>query len=649
MWLPNVVDQFYYTIKLKKIRLETKIIFITGVSGVGKSTIGKLLAKELQIPFFDGDDYHPESNIAKMSSGQPLNDKDREGWLKTLNHLAKKQLKKNSCVIVCSALKQSYRDILNRDIQNETKWVYLSGDFNLIFERMKKRKGHFMPSELLKSQFDTLEESNNALKVDISLTPKEIIEMIKNELIETSDFGLFGLGVMGKSLSRNFANKGIKMSLFNRHVDGLEENVALNFKNQFKELSLSLPFDDIASFVGSLEVPRKIMLMVNAGNTIDIVIEELIPFLSVGDILIDGGNSNYNKTKKRFEYLKSKGIKFIGTGVSGGEEGALKGPSIMPSGSIETYENVKPFLEAIAAKDKNGLPCCTLIGPEGSGHFVKMVHNGIEYAEMQLLAEIFVLLKSLGNNPDQIATILESWMKTSNSYLLEITVEILRKKEGDDWLIHKIMDKAGNKGTGNWTTIASVQLGIPSTMITSSLFARYTSYFKDERINTSENFKEQELINLNITEDDVLKAYKFARIINHYQGFKLIKEASNSYNWDLNLSELARIWTNGCIIRSELMVNLVDIFKTTDNLLHNNEIIKELNELKPFVKKVVAKGVLNELAIPTLSESINFLNSFSKANSSANIIQAQRDYFGAHTYQRIDDDSGKFYTTNWKD
>ncbi|SDS57447.1 6-phosphogluconate dehydrogenase [Polaribacter sp. KT25b] len=618
-----------------------------GVSGVGKSTIGSLLSEKLNIPFFDGDDFHPEENILKMSKGEPLNDDDRLGWLQTLNKLAIEQLVNKGCVIVCSALKEKYRDILNTDIKERAEWVFLNGSFEQIKQRINDRKGHFMSSDLLKSQFDILEAPKNAIEIDINLSPNNIVEMISKEILKKSEFGLFGLGVMGKSLSRNLANKGFNISLFNRHVEGVEEDVAKKFKNEFKELSSSLAFDNIESFVNSLQKPRKIMLMVNAGKIVDYVIEDLLPFLDAGDILIDGGNSNYNKTKERFHYLKSKNIHFVGTGVSGGEEGALKGPSIMPGCDKDVYKDIQPFLEAIAAKDANNLPCCTHIGTEGSGHFVKMVHNGIEYAEMQLLAEVYVMLKALGNNPDQIATILESWKASTNSYLLEITIDILRKKEGDDWLVNKIMDKAGNKGTGNWTTISTAELGVPSTMIASALFARYTSFYKEERITASENFEKNTTSNLNLTTDDILKAYQFARIINHYQGFKLIQEASKSYSWNLNLSELARIWTGGCIIKSDLMVEFVDIFKTTDNLLTNKIIIKKIKLLKPSIKKVVSEGILNELAIPTFSEAINFLNSFAVADSSANLIQAQRDYFGAHTYQRKDDNSKKFYHTDW--
>ncbi len=619
-----------------------------GVSGCGKSTIGQLLSNEMNIPFFDGDDYHPESNIAKMSKGEALNDHDRFGWLKILNKLANTQLKNSSCIIACSALKNSYRDILNEGIQNSTKWVFLKGSFEQITDRINKRKNHFMSSELLQSQFNTIEEPTEAITIDVNLSTKQIIKKVIDQLKNNSEFGLFGLGVMGKSLARNLASKEFKISMFNRHVKDSEENVAIHFKDEFEELSNTLPFDTIEAFVNSIKKPRKILMMVNAGNITDSVIKNLLPFLSKGDILIDGGNSNYNKTKERFDYLKSKNIHFIGAGVSGGEEGALKGPSIMLGGNKEAYKKVEPFLEAISAKDKNSLPCCAYIGPEGSGHFVKMVHNGIEYVEMQLLAEVFVILKSSGNNPDEIASILELWKSTTNSYLLEITIDILRKKDGNDWLINKIMDKAGNKGTGNWTTIATAQLGVPSTMIASALFARYTSFYKEERITASKNFESNTVSKLTITNEDILKTYQFARIINHHQGFKLIEEASKSYKWNLNLSELSRIWTNGCIIKSDLMIEFVTIFKSTSNLLTDPEIIKKIKELKPTAKKVVSECILNDLPISSLNESINFLNSFATANSSANLIQAQRDYFGAHTYQRIDDKSNKNYHTNWK-
>ncbi len=461
-----------------------------------------------------------------------------------------------------------------------------------------------------------------------------------------SEFGLFGLGVMGKSLCRNLASKGVRLSMFNREVASVEENVANDFKNKFKELKDAQAFSDIELYVSSLETPRKIMLMVNAGKTVDLVIEDLVPYLSKGDVLIDGGNSNYKDTIRRSEYLKSKNINFIGVGVSGGEEGALKGPSLMPGGTQSTYELIRPFLEVIAAKDARNLPCCAYVGEEGSGHFVKMVHNGIEYVEMQLLAEVISLFSSMGFNYDQIANILEEWKEKVDGYLLEITIDILRKKEGDDWLINKILDKAGNKGTGNWASITSIELGVPSSMMTSALNARYISFFKEERIKANTLYQSTEKpTRLEIHE--VLSAYQFARIVNHHQGFKLILEAANTYGWNLNLSVIARIWTNGCIIKSDLMEHLVTVFNGSENILTDKLMISTINSLKPLAAHLVSTAIKNEIPLPCMSEAVNFFHSYKTANSTANILQAQRDYFGAHTYQRKDDPSAAFYHTHW--
>ncbi|MDC3312412.1 NADP-dependent phosphogluconate dehydrogenase [Flavobacteriaceae bacterium] len=624
-----------------------KVIFIMGVSGSGKSTIGELLSQDLDIPYYDGDDYHSKSNIEKMSNGQPLNDEERQDWLETLNELAINQLKKDNCIIVCSALKLKYRDILSKNIENEASWVHLFGSFDTIYNRINARKNHFMPSDLLMSQFDTLEIPMNALQIDVNKSTETIVDTIKKELILKSELGVFGLGVMGKSLCRNLASKGFKISMYNRNMEDVEVDVAKFFKTQYSELSDANAYDDIGMFVNSLQKPRRILLMVNAGKTIDNVIEDLLPHLSERDILIDGGNSNYKKTKERINYLESKNIHFIGTGISGGEKGALKGPSIMPSGNKEVYTFVQPFFEAIAAKDKNDLPCCTYVGPVGSGHFIKMVHNGIEYVEMQLLAEVTTILEVIGQNPDEIADTLVSWKNEASSYLLDITALIFRKKEGKEWLVNKILDKAANKGTGSWTTIASAELGVPSTLITSALFSRYVSFYKEERQQLDVLFEKMDNSKLELAATNILEAYQFARILNHYQGFKLINEASNTYNWSLNLSEIARIWTNGCIIKSALMEDLVEVFQETSNILNNTKLIGLVNHYKPSVKKVVSQCVLNDISAPTLSEAIQFFNGITTSYSSANVIQAQRDYFGAHTYKRLNDKSEQSYHTIW--
>lgn len=617
-----------------------------GVSGAGKSSVGQALSKSLNLPFYDGDDYHPQANIDKMRQGIPLEDSDRWGWLKNLNQLAKEALKKEGAVMVCSALKEVYRQKLSKDLSTACEWIYLKGSYELILERIQARAGHFMPPELLQSQFNTLEAPKNAIEIDVSAPLSEIIQTLEMRLNEQKEFGLFGLGVMGKSLARNLARNGFKIALFNRHLAGVEEGVAKNFKDDFSDLKEAAAFDEIAAFVNALETPRKIMLMVNAGPIVDHVIEDLLPFLSKGDILIDGGNSNYKDSKRRLDYLSSRQIQFIGAGVSGGEEGALTGPSIMPGGSKEAYASIQPYLEAIAAKGEDGKPCCSYIGEEGSGHFMKMVHNGIEYVEMELLAEMYAILTTLGKNPAEIANIFESWKSVSNSYLLEITIDILRKKEGNTPLVEKILDVAANKGTGNWTTIATAELGVPSTLIANALFARFTSSFKTQRQKVAAIFKHSPEVQT-IEVADLLKAYHFARIINHYQGFQLISEAAKTYQWNIVLSELARVWTNGCIIKSDLMKKLVPLLKESNDLLDAPSLQNELLLLKPIANKVVAQCILSEIPTSSLSESVNFLNQLKTDRSAANIIQAQRDYFGAHTYKRIHDPLQKNHHTIW--
>jgi len=620
-----------------------QVIYLIGVTGIGKSTIGRSLAESLRIPFVDGDDYHLEENTMRPSNGEALDEAERLKWLQNLNLRAKDLLQKGSCVIACSALRESSREVLSNGIRNNTRWVFFHGSPEQILSKMKD------PSPgRLQSQFEVLEEPSEAIYIDIGLAPEKIVGQLKSTLSEKSEFGFFGMGFMGKTISRNLASKGFKLSLYNRHVPGEEENVAENFKKQFPVLRFAQAFDDIEAFVNSLQVPRKIMLMVNAGKVTDSVIEDLLPFLSEGDVVVDGGNSNYNASEDRFNYLKSKNIHFIGAGVSGGEEGALNGLSIMSGGDAIVYGAVEGYLEAIAAKDKDGLPCCAYIGAEGSGHFVKMVHNGIEYAEMQLLAEVYAIFQQMGKNPDEIATVLESWKTTANSYLLSITIDILRKREGSEWLLDKVLDKAGNKGSGNWATTDSAEYGVPSTMISAALNARYISYFKEDRNVASNNFEVENDIAIELSESQLLNAYQFSRIINYYQGFRLMNEVSKANNWDLDLSELARIWTQGSIIRSDLMMEIVPIFKETSNILTNGKIIEQLRAIRSAARTVVSSCILHDIAVPCLSASINFFNGYTTANSPANLVQAQRDYFGGHTYQRGDGELGEFHHSDWK-
>lgn len=625
-----------------------KIYLVMGVSGSGKTTIGQLLASQLGIEFFDGDDFHSASNIEKMKAGQPLDDHDRYDWLKNINGIANKVLAAHtSAVIACSALKKQYREIISANLKPSIIWIYLHGTKELIQQRMANRKNHYMPVALLQSQFDILEIPNESIKIDISLDPQTMVNTILQET-NKSTLGVVGLGVMGKSLARNWARAGVKLSLYNRFVKGVEEQVAEKTIQAYPELENASGFEDLPSFVHSLAKPRIIFMMIKAGKETDVFIDEILPHLEAGDILIDGGNSHYADTKNRIAYLEKQLIHFIGTGVSGGEKGALYGPSIMPSGSFEAYQKIEHLLYSIAAKDKNGNPCSAYIGPEGSGHFVKMVHNGIEYAEMQLIAETYAYLRYIqGLDPYNIAQVFDEWNQGSlHSYLLESTVQILQKKEGESYLIDLILDVAGNKGTGNWATIAASELGIPAGMITGALFARYISTLKE----SVRHLKQASITNIHSTQlniDTIKAAYTAARIINHQQGFLIIRTASLEYNWNLDISNIARIWTNGCIIRSTLMEKLIPAFREHYELFEFPEFKEEILRLKPELKSFCISALEFDLSIPCYTASLDYLNSLSATYATANIIQAQRDFFGAHTYQKKNDSSGAYYHTEW--
>jgi 6-phosphogluconate dehydrogenase len=623
---------------------------IMGVSGSGKSTIGKLLSEELKIDFFDGDDFHPEENIKKMAQGISLNDSDRYPWLIEINNKCKQAIKeRRSVIFACSALKEFYRKILSTGIEKEVVWIYLKGNKEIIGERLQKREGHFMPVSLLESQFDTLEEPIKAIEINTALDQKIIIKELMNQLTKSS-FGIVGLGVMGKSLARNFANKGVNLSLYNRNVKGIEEEIAKKAISEFPELKNAKGFEDLQLFVASLEKPRKIFIMIKAGDETDTFIEAIVPFLEADDILIDGGNSHYLDTKRRMESLFEKQIYFIGTGVSGGEKGALNGPSIMPSGSKKAYKDIEPYLQLIAAKDTHGNSCCAYIGAEGSGHYVKMVHNGIEYAEMQLIAETYAYLRYvLEKSPLEISEIFQEWNSgVLSSYLLEITSKLLLKKEGTNYLIDLILDKADNKGTGNWTTISASELGMPNTIITAALFARYLSTIKETILGLHEQKNTIEPRNT-IDLAAIKEAYQLSRIVNHQQGFMLLRKASETFKWHLDASEIARIWTNGCIIRSAFMEELVVLFKENDDLFSNPTLLNQIPLLKPSLKKLCTTALEYELPIPCYLAVLDYLNTLNGNYATANIIQAQRDYFGAHQYQKKGDVSGRFYHSSWEE
>lgn len=464
--------------------------------------------------------------------------------------------------------------------------------------------------------------------------------------MHNSDFGLIGLGVMGKSISLNVADNEFSISVYNR-TEADEAHIVSKFVNDNSDYKNLHGYNDLSEFIASIKRPRKILLMIKAGDAIDTVIKQLIPLLEEEDIIIDGGNSHYKDTIRRSSHLAEKNLNFVGCGISGGEEGARKGPSIMPGGSKEVYRYIAPVLERIAAKDKNHNACCTHIGNDGAGHFVKMVHNGIEYVEMQLLAELYALLSKTHTN-EAIASLFSEWnTRSESSYLLEITITILQKKEGEHYLLNHILDKAQSKGTGTWSSQAAFDLGTPNTMIASAVFARFISSFKSKRSELSKTIVINETSeNLDIS--SLEKAYQFARLINHHQGFELIQQASKDYNWNLNLSEIARIWTNGCIIRSQLMEASITILKENSDYFSDVETFKKLKYLEKYSVEILQYGLLNRIALPAFSTAQNYWIAMTTEHSSANLIQAQRDYFGAHTYQRNDKDSSKYFHTNWK-
>lgn len=613
-----------------------------GVSGSGKTTVGKLLAKQLAIPFYDADDFHSNKNVEKMAAGIPLNDDDRLPWLLMLQK--KIQSLEKGGVLACSALKESYRATLSEG--NTIQWIYLDGDFETILKRMESRN-HFMKPVMLQSQFETLEPPSHGIQVSVNNTPEDIVLEIISKLpvMKHSEFGIIGMGVMGRSLAKNVLGNGFSLSVYNRLTEA-EKEVIPYLLSEVQNESLQ-GFTNLLEFVESLDTPRKMLLMIPAGSPVDTMLEELIPLLSKGDIIMDGGNSHYKDTQRRETYLKVKGIQYLGIGISGGEEGALNGPSMMVGGDIDSYSKVKAILQDISAKDFNKKPCISLLGANGAGHFVKTIHNGIEYAEMQLLAEVYALLKpSLSN--DEIAELLIDWNTgETESFLLETTIAILQKKEGKEFLLDKVWDVASSKGTGIWSSIAALEQGFPATIFTASVMERAVSNSKELRSILSEELDYESFL-ATLDTEKLKEAYQFARILNHQQGLQLIETTSNAEKWNINLSEVVRVWTNGCILKSELLKMIYPLLSKNSNLLEDASIQNTLKQSESAISDILVCGMQQRNALPCLSASLQYWYGMTIEFSSANLIQAQRDAFGAHSYKRIDRPKDQSFTTNWK-
>lgn len=465
-----------------------------------------------------------------------------------------------------------------------------------------------------------------------------------------ADIGLVGLAVMGQNLVLNMKDHGFVVSVYNRSTEKVTE-----FINGSAKGSSILGHYSLESFVGSLKRPRKIMLMVKAGAVVDQFIEQLLPFLEEGDVIIDGGNSHYLDSNRRLEQLEKLGIHFIGTGISGGEEGARHGPSIMPGGSVAAWPLVAPIFQSIAAK-VDGKPCCQWVGTGGSGHFVKMVHNGIEYGDMQLICEAYHLLKDvLKLSSTQMVDIFDNWNKRElNSYLIEITRDILSFKDQDQKpLVDKILDVAGQKGTGKWTGVNALDLGVPLTLIVESVFARFLSSMKKERslashklFGPSVSFQgdPKEFI------EQVFYALYASKIISYAQGFMLFKEAAAQYQWSLDYAQIAFMWRGGCIIRSAFLTKITEAYTNEpklDNLLFDDFFSQSLKQAQSAWRSVISKAVLMGIPLPCFSAALSFYDGLRTEKLPQNLLQAQRDYFGAHTYERIDHPRGEFFHTNW--
>lgn len=466
-----------------------------------------------------------------------------------------------------------------------------------------------------------------------------------------ADIAVVGLAVMGQNLILNMNDKGFKVIAYNRTTAKVDDFLATRARDS--QITGAYSIDEMLAALAS---PRKIMLMVKAGAAVDAVIEQIAVKLDPGDIIIDGGNSNFEDTRRRCAALEQQGVLFLGTGISGGEEGARNGPSIMPGGNSKAWPQVEKIFNAIAAKTTDGSPCCAWVGSDGAGHFVKMIHNGIEYGDMQLISEAYHLMSSvLGLSNEQMAATFSQWNKTElSSYLVEITAEILNfRADNGDYVIDSILDAAGQKGTGKWTAIHALDYGIPLTLIGESVFARCLSAMKSEREQASRVFPQRQ-VSLALDTDglleDIRQALLFSKIVSYAQGFMLLQEASDENNWNLNYGDIALIWREGCIIKSVFLDNIKQAYDNDPalpNLILDDHFRQLLQQCLPGLRRVAISAIQAGIPVPCLSAALTFFDGYTTARLPANLLQAQRDYFGAHTYEKVNEPRGVFHHTDW--
>lgn len=469
-----------------------------------------------------------------------------------------------------------------------------------------------------------------------------------------TNIGLIGLAVMGENLALNMERNGFRVSVYNR-AEGAESEVVKNFiagRGAGKNFE---GYTELKDFVASIERPRKIMMMIRAGKPVDMVIEGLLPYLEAGDIVIDGGNSNWEDSERREAYLRERGVYFVGAGISGGEEGALNGPAIMPGGAVEAWEHIAPIFTKIAAKAEDGTPCCSWVGGGGSGHFVKMVHNGIEYGDMQLISEAYGMMKEQGSlDNEQMSHILGEWNKGKlNSYLIEISSAILAHKDKDgQYLIDLILDTAGQKGTGKWSVINSLEYGTPLNLISAAVYERSLSASKALRVEASKAYDRRAELSA-IAEAlvaDLHDCLYASKLVSYAQGFGLMQQASRERAWGLNLASIARLWRGGCIIRSGFLGEIAAAYERNAELSHlllDDYFRGEIQAALPAWRRIVGTAALSGVPVQAFSTALNYFYSLTTERLPANMLQAQRDYFGAHTFERVDRPRGEFFHENW--
>ena len=476
-----------------------------------------------------------------------------------------------------------------------------------------------------------------------------------------ADLGLIGLAVMGQNLVLNMDDHGFTVAVFNRTVEKVDRFLA----NEAKGTKV-IGTHSLQELCATLKRPRRVMLLVKAGRAVDEFIDKVLPYLEPGDIIIDGGNSNFHDTIRRTKYVEKKGMLYIGTGVSGGEEGARRGPSIMPGGSPEAWDHVKPIFQAVSAKSQNPVtgeeePCCEWVGKNGAGHFVKMVHNGIEYGDMQLICEAYQMMKAVGMTNDQMHQVFGQWNEgVLDSYLIEITRDILAKKDDEtgEYVVDQILDTAGQKGTGKWTAIAALDQGQPLTLIGEAVFARCLSALKDERVAASKRLRGPKFRPI----DDPVRRQKFvddlhdalyaSKIISYAQGFQLMRSAAKEYKWRLDYGSIAMMWRGGCIIRSQFLGKIKEAFDKRKRLVNlmlllNPYFKSAVRRAQRGWRRTIQKAVKMGIPVPAFASALAYYDGYRCERLPANLLQAQRDYFGAHTYERVDRPRGEFYHTNW--